>query len=656
MRGRITFFVALLTISLPAFAEQSRPNILWLSTEDISAHLGCYGDPDAITPTLDALASRGIRYTRAFTTAPVCAPNRAAIITGMYQMSIGAHHMRSGGEGTERSIKPRLAPEIKMFPELIRDAGYYTTNASKEDYNFDYSGRTVWDESSRNAHWKNRPTDDTPFFAIFNYTDTHEGSVRSAASAYAKKTTRLTDAQRRDPAELTIPPYHADTPTIRRQWANVHELVTGMDYWVADHLQALEEAGVAEDTIVIFWSDHGTGLPRHKRWVYDSGVHIPLIVYVPEKWQGEYGVKPGMVVDDLVSSVDFAPTTLNMLGLDIPENMQGQAFLGPNLPEPRKYVFGGRDRMDERYDMIRFVRDSQYKLVINYMPQKPYSQYTNTAEKSPVQVELNRLAKEGNLPDGARWVTQKTKPLMEFYDLENDPHELNNLFTDSDNVIIEDSKYTDIRQHHFEAYLEWSMRIGDLGLIPEAELNRLGNEFEYRSRIISSLEKKERAFRKKLHGMISFVFGPPLSSYSSDPELKRQYGILEAHWVDALDSELPSLRYWGVQGLSRFENAHPALVRTLNDESMVVRLAAAQALVTDAKYSEISIDIMTAGMNSDDEWVRLQAVTALDEIGDLARPATSALKKALDDKHNKYVVRIANHTLNVLEGTNNQVR
>lgn len=257
--SRVFPFLIGFALSIAASADQSRPNILWLSTEDISAHLGCYGDPDAITPTLDALAARGIRYTRAFTTAPVCAPNRSAIITGMYQMSIGTHHMRSGGEGTERSIKPKLAPEIRMFPELIREAGYYTTNASKEDYYFDDSGRIPWNESGKNAHWKNRPETDTAFFAVFNYTDTHEGSVRSSPAAYRKKTERLTDAQRRDPAALTIPPYHADTPTIRRQWANLHELVTGMDYWVADHLQALEDEDVAEDTIVVFWSDHGDG-------------------------------------------------------------------------------------------------------------------------------------------------------------------------------------------------------------------------------------------------------------------------------------------------------------------------------------------------------------------------------------------------------------
>jgi len=200
------------------------------------------------------------------------------------------------------------------------------------------------------------------------------------------------------------------------------------------------------------------------------------------------------------------------------------------------------------------------------------------------------------------------------------------------------------------------MRIGDLGLIPEPEMNRLGNEFGYRSRIVSSMEKKERAFRKKLHGMIPFVFGPPLSSYATDPELKRQYGILASHWVDAQKSELATLRYWGGMGLARFENGHPALVRALNDESMVVRLAAAQMLVADDVHTEKSIEILVAGLKSEDEWIRLQAAIALDEIGEFARPAISALKEVLDDRHNKYVVRVANHALNELEGMNNQVR
>ena len=649
---RFTAIVMMTMASIGAMAEPDRPNILWLSTEDISAHLGCYGDPDAITPTLDTLAEKGLRYDNAFTTAPVCAPNRSAIITGMYQMSIGTHHMRSGGEGTKRSIHPKLPPEIVPFPKLLKDAGYYVTNNSKQDYNFEYEGE-IWDASSKYAHWSNRPTNDTPFFAVFNYTNTHEGSVRSNKTAFAQKTARLTDDQRRNPDDLLIPPYHADTPTIRRQWANLHELVTGMDYWVASHLAELEAAGLADDTIVMFWSDHGTGLPRHKRWVTDSGVKVPLIVYVPEKWQSKYGVTPGTVVDELVSSVDFAPTVLNMLGVDIPDVMQGQPFLGDNLPEPRKYVYGGRDRMDERYDMIRFIRDKHHKLVVNYMPFKSYNQYMNTAEKSPVQQEMHKLAEDGRLPNTAAWFIRETKPSLEFYDLEADPHELVNWFDTMDDATDNKEK----RYALLGAINDWGREIGDLGLIPEPELARLEEKYGYRYHIYSKLNEETSGFYHLLHGMIPFNLGPELSKYPNMPEFRNLYKQLENKWGGhGMASQHPSIRYWATVGLGRFEKPHPLLVKRLKDRSALVRIAAADALISFENHREAALDILTTELQSEEEWIRLYAVTALDEAGELARPALPLLKDALKDTHNKYVVRIANHAVNVLEGSNNSVR
>jgi len=633
-------------ISGLTFGEQSRPNILWLSTEDISPHLGCYGDPDAITPNLDALAARGIRYSRAFTVAPVCAPNRSSIITGMYPQTIGTHHMRSGGEGVERSIKPKLPPEIKPFPEYMREAGYYCTNNSKKDYNFE-SDYIFWNESSKNAHWKNRP-DDAPFFAVFNYGDTHEGSIRSNPKQFAEKTKRLTEEQRRDPAKLTIPAYHPDTPVVREQWKNIHELVTGLDYWVADHLKALEEAGLAENTIIVFWSDHGTGLPRHKRWVYDSGVHVPLIVYVPEKWQKVYDVKPGTVVDDLVSSIDLAPSTLNLAGLEVPKHMQGQAFLGTNLPEPRTYVFGGRDRMDERYDMIRYIRSDRYKMIFNYMPFKPYVQYTNTAQKSPVHQEYQRLIDAGELPKGSEWVTRKTKPVIEFYDLETDPLELTNLAKGGDfegggdqKVSFRDMKYAGVHWIWEESR--------DLAFIPEAELNRLEKEHGYRYAIPGAHAPEDlNLFSLSMTVAI-------MEQAQFDQDLKGNEDDAMAKLEAALAAESTTIRYWAALGLGRIDDGADRLARVMEeDESVVVRLAAAQSVVV--VHQTEALRVLESGLRDPDEWVRLQAATALDEIGELARPVIPAMKKALNDKHNKYVVRVVNRALNVLEGTNNQVR
>jgi uncharacterized sulfatase len=630
-----------------ATAESSRPNILWLSTEDISAHLGCYGDPDAITPNLDALAARGVRYSRAFTVAPVCAPNRSSIITGMYPASIGTHHMRSGGEGVERSIKPKLPPEIKPFPIYLRDAGYYCTNNSKRDYNFEETVE-IWDESSKRGHWKNRPSKDTPFFAVFNYTDTHEGSIRSNPQQFAAKTKRLTPDQRRDPSKLTIPPYHPDTPVVRDQWRNIHELITGMDYWVADHLKALEEAGLAENTIVVFWSDHGTGLPRHKRWVYDSGVHVPLIVYAPEKWQKKFDITPGTVVDDLVSSIDLGPSTLNLAGVEIPTHMQGQPFLGADLPEPREYVFGGRDRMDERYDMIRYVRNDRYKLIVNYMAHKPYLQYTNTAQKSPVHQEYQRLISIHALPAGSNWVIQERKPQFEFYDLESDPNEVNNLL-----VSMEDTNDAQRRilTPLFRIQYEWMRRTGDMGIVPEAELNRLERKHNYRAMATHLEESNSGALVWRAIELVC----------RSDVDFERVVSSSGAEMMAMLQTAVevghPTLRYWATLALGRMPNAqHELATGMTEDESMVVRIAAAQALVGESRYQAYALSILEQGLRDDDEWIRLQAATALDEIGELARPAIPALKAALNDKHNKYVVRVVNHSLNVLEDTNNQVR
>lgn len=649
-------FLTLLTVGI-AFhsAAQDRPNILWLSIEDISPHLGCYGDPDAITPTVDALAAKGLRYANAFTVAPVCAPNRSAIITGMYQMSIGSHHMRSGGEGENGSKKPKLPDDYKPFPMYLREAGYYATNSSKEDYNFVYDGQ-IWDASNNDAHWSNRPTKDTPFFAVFNFGDTHEGSVHSNPEAYAKKTARLTAEQRRDPDKIHVPPYHPDTPIVRRQWANVHELITAMDYWVADHLQALEDAGVADNTIVIVWSDHGTGLPRHKRYIYDSGIHVPLIVCVPEKWQKLYKVKPGTVMEDLVSSVDFAPTMLNMLGLDIPAYMQGQPFLGPDRPAPRTYVFGGRDRMDERRDMIRYVRSDRFKLIANYMPEQPYLQYFNTGQQSPVQQELDRLEAAGQLPPGTEWAARDTKPQLEFYDMLNDPNETYNLLNDFGMSVMEFDHFEQYREDMFAALLQWQDQINDLGLIPESELARLEAELGSRLAIMENLNKEHPNFEALMVNMHPFMTGPPLEDYPRESALEQRFASLMDMWSDVLESGPVPLRYRATVALGQVKLPHPLLLKALQDDAAIVRIAAAQALAPHRDFQEPALEVLKTETKSEHEWVRHYAVLALDELGEVARPALPELKAALEDKDNKYVVRVANHAINALEGTNNDVR
>jgi uncharacterized sulfatase len=443
-------------------AAPVRPNILWISAEDLSPDLGIYGDAYASTPTLDRLAREGARFTRAFSVAPVCAPSRSSIITGMYPTSIGTMHMRSKG------VPPA---GVKAFTEYLRAAGYYCTNRSKTDYNVEAppSNRppdTVWDDSSDQAHWRNRPDPTQPFFAVFNITTTHEGQVRLDEAQFAKVTAALDPAARHDPARAQLPPYYPDTPPVRKDWARYYDLISVMDGQVKAILQQLEDDGLADRTIVFFWGDHGRGLPRAKRWVYDSGIHVPLIV----RWPG--AIAPGTVVEDMVSLMDLGPTVLSLAGVPVPPHMQGQAFLGPLKPRARQYVVAHRDRMDEAYDMMRAVRDGRYKYIRNFFPGRPYAQHIAYMEEMPTMREWRRTYKDhmnALSPDYGRALNPvqllffaPEKPAEELYDIAEDPHEVRNLTTSPEHQAV----LARMRQ----TLDDWRKATGDLGLVPEAEL------------------------------------------------------------------------------------------------------------------------------------------------------------------------------------------
>ena len=353
--------ICLLVLFLVGFSlADERPNVVWISAEDISPHFGFAGDKQAKTPHLDELARQGTYYSNAFTSAGVCAPCRSGIITGMYQNSVGTHHMRCNAT---------LPDWLRPFPLYLREAGYYCTNASKTDYQFSEPGKNeIWDECGGKGHWKDR-AEGQPFFAVFNYTGCHESGIASEEK-YKSVTADLTDDQRQDPEALSsLPPYYPNTAVVREDWKRNYELITAMDAWAGDLIEEIKDAGEWENTIVMFWSDHGVGLPRAKRWLYDSGTHVPLVVHVPEKFKAFRTTKPGVTDDRLVSSVDFGPTVVALAGLEVPAHMHGSSFLG-DAPE-RDYVYGARDRMDERYDIIRAVRDKRYRYIRNFEPLKP---------------------------------------------------------------------------------------------------------------------------------------------------------------------------------------------------------------------------------------------------------------------------------------------
>lgn len=615
----------------PALAVESdstprQPNILWISCEDISAHLGCYGDPHAITPNLDQLAVEGVRYSNAFTAAGVCAPCRSTIITGMYQNSIGTHHMRCNA---------KLPEWLKPFPMYLREAGYYCTNNSKTDYQFKTpSASSIWDSSGRKGHWKNRKDNDQPFFAVFNFTGCHESGIASE-SKYKSVTANLTPDQRQTADTLTtLPDYYPDTAVTREDWKRNYELITAMDAWAGELIQELKDADLYEDTIIIFWSDHGVGLPRAKRWLYDSGTHIPMIARIPKSMRVDGQGKSGSIDPQLISSVDFGPTVLNLAGLPIPEQTQGRAFLGKNLTAPRSHVYGARDRMDERYDIIRSVRDQRYRYIRNFEPLKPYYQYMNTPEKGATMQEIRKAEAAGNLSPAMALFSASIKPVEELYDLQNDPQEIHNL--------AEDPKQQERLKHMRTVLAAWQNDVGDIGLIPEAEIEIQEQTSGSRFEILNNTQESRQTLRRLVDMATEASNGPSalqkLSAGLRDPD--------------------PSVRYWAATGIGNIGSvaagSRPAIKKALVDTSPSVRIAAARAA---AKIGDTTaaIRVLEQELASDHQWGRLAAAIVLDEMDEQARPALPALKRALGNQPNKYIVRVANRAINELENTNNQV-
>ena len=365
-----------------------RPNIIWIVAEDLSPqHLGVYGGTGGSTPFLDALAMDGVIYSEAYSTAGVCAPSRAALITGAYQTSIGAHNMRTLGMSQNaldayppghQSYSAVIPADMKTYPELLRMAGYYTSNNVKEDYQF-RSPVTMWDESSREAHWRNRKDPNQPFFSIFNFTTSHESQVWARAD----------EPLLVDPADVFIPPYYPDDSISRAVMARFITNAMRMDMQAGEIIQQLKDDGLYENSIIFFYGDHGDGLPYAKRELYDRGLKVPLIVKAPF-------LEKGGQIDELVSFVDFGPTVLSLAGVQIPESMQGQAFLGEQKAGPRRYIYAARDRMDSEYDRVRAVSDGRFKYIRNYMPEKPNYQNIQYRLNNPLMIHLLDLHEQVN--------------------------------------------------------------------------------------------------------------------------------------------------------------------------------------------------------------------------------------------------------------------
>ncbi|MEM7654591.1 MAG: sulfatase [Bacteroidota bacterium] len=456
---RLMLLASLLVGCAPASIAEEEPqpyNILWITCEDMSSQLGCYGDEVARTPVLDSLAELSMRFTRAFAPYGVCSPARTALITGMYPNSIGAQHMRT--QRRTSAIADITDPEllaiptyeavppegVVCFPELLRRAGYFCTNNSKTDYQF-ATPISAWDENGRSAHWRNREAGQ-PFFSVINFTITHESQVWKR-----RKEPLITD-----PASVEVPPYYPDHPVVREDIARNYDNIALMDSMVGQVLQELKDDGLLDRTIIFFFSDHGSGLPRAKRWVYDSGIEVPLLVRFPD------GQGAGTTAEELVSFVDFAPTVLSLLDLPIPDYVQGQAFLGKAKAEPRQYIYAARDRMDPAMARRRAVRDERFKYVRSYLPEKAFIQFLPYRDRMPLMQTILQLGEAGELGPDQWQFTSQTKPEEELYDTQTDPHEIHNLADDPAYA----EKLAELRAEH----LHWMEEIGDLGSMPEAEL------------------------------------------------------------------------------------------------------------------------------------------------------------------------------------------
>jgi N-sulfoglucosamine sulfohydrolase len=582
-------------------AEQpDRPNILWLSLEDITPMMGCYGDKYARTPVFDGLAAEGIRYSKAHSIAPVCSVSRSSIITGMYPTSLGTHHHRSN--------VGRPPAFVKMLPNLMREAGYYTSNNSKKDYNI---GGDRWHESSGRAHWRNRPDKGQPFFAVFNYGACHSSITKiSEGVIVGQRLNRLQPEDFHDPAGAPIPPYHPDVPEFRKAWSRYYDAVTQVDYQAGELIAQLKEDGLWENTIVFVWADHGVGMPRGKHNAWEQGTHVPLIARFPKKYQHLAPAKPGSAIDGLVTLMDLGPSTLALAGLETPVWMHGRPLLcknGESEIKYREYIIGMRDRLDSRYEMVRTVRDQRFRYQRNYYPHLPFKPHEDFEFNAPVLKKWVELAKQGKLTGPQAMLNLRFKPIEELYDSENDPHMIHN--------VIDDPQYADVVKRMRGQLRDWMLEARDLGLLEESETLKRAKSHSSHWDLGQSLENYDRI----------------LDTADLQVQGKAAAAELLARAKD-LDS---AVRFWAVLGLVAMQSDDPEVITALQaatkDESASVRITGADGLFNLGRYED-GLPAIIAALNDPVPAARIRASGVLDtqppEANEKLQPAIPALRDA----------------------------
>ncbi len=605
---KLPLWVVLIGVVAVSTARAAEPNILWITAEDMSPNLGCYGDDFATTPHIDAFARDSVRYTNAFATAPACSPSRSCLITGVYATSLGTQRLRS--------LFP-IPAAFRGFPEYLREAGYFTSNNVKTDYNLRGEGaliRAAWDRNGRDAHWRQR-RDGQPFFSVFNLMTTHQSrtSVWPHAQFEAQIGRQLDAASRHDPEVVPLPPYYPDAPSVRQTLARYYDCVTAMDAQVGTILRDLAADGLADDTIVFFYSDHGMGMPRGKRLLHDSGMHVPLIIRFPEKYRGFAPAPPGATTDRLVSFVDFAPTVLSLTSLAIPPQMLGRAFLGGRARPPREYVFGARDRVDEVFELSRSVRDRRYLYIRNYMPHLSWMPPERYSDNSVMRRDLQRLRDEGKLNETQLTYAGPRKPVEELYDTRTDPHQVHNL--------AGSKKHGAVLERLRHEHRRWVLATRDAGFVTEPDAwKRVGKTTPREMALDATLYPLARLRE------VAALVGRPEA-------VARQTELLG-------DSD-PAVRYWAAVGLHAVVSApsgiadeamqpvRETLHKALEDGDVAVRVEAASALAALGSLGP-ALGTLTKTLEGDSVEGVMHAMRALELLGEKARPATAAIRHAID--------------------------
>jgi N-sulfoglucosamine sulfohydrolase len=575
-----SFFIVMFCVMLhlESFAQHQTlpsPNILWLVSEDNGPYIGVYGDTIALTPNIDNLAKTGVVYQQAFANAPVCAPSRNTIITGMYSNSLGNQQMRSEYK----------APDfVKLLPHYLKEAGYYTANNAKEDYNISklsHPWSAGWNESSPTASYKNRKSGQ-PFFQVINFGVTHESGLFDS----------IPDEKLRfKPADMVVYPYHPNSPDFRHDYAQYYHKMCSLDDQIGKIINDLKKEGLYENTIVFYFSDHGGVLPRGKRYLYESGLKVPLVIHVPKMYHHLLPEAIGSRSDRMVSFIDLAPSLLNLAGIKIPDYMQGQAFLGEKVAKSKTYSFGFRGRMDEKYDLMYTVRSSQYRYIRNYYPERIYGQYLEYLWKSRSVRDWKKLYDEGKLNEvqSAYW---KTKPYEELYDIIQDPHNVKNL--------AENTKFANVLVQMREATDNWISETKPLDVFPEP----LMEEVDSKSTIWDTFKDTNYPLLK-IHEIARM-------SARAD---KKDFETLLAY----TKNENPVIAFWAIKSMFQYGNQLKnskkidKLRKNLKHPELYIQNLTANLLISLGEMVDCQ-ELIIKSVNSDNSFNRLEGLLLYEQV------------------------------------------